>query len=292
MTKVSTVTSAKRFNSASVSSPRRSSGSSGRVVGAQGQLQFGLGVVTEEIPPPVLQKRPRQCASIRPRCRHRGDRIPVRTVNPNVVLLQFGLGVVTEEIKPGQPAPERAARFNSASVSSPRRSSKATRRRLRNTGFNSASVSSPRRSGRAASSVIRRVSLQFGLGVVTEEIRPAVCRRGDLPGASIRPRCRHRGDGLRPGEHQRLEVRASIRPRCRHRGDDQGRTRTTTPRLRLQFGLGVVTEEIATGPLGLLAHLELQFGLGVVTEEIQTHEVWAFAGDGASIRPRCRHRGD
>ncbi len=36
----------------------------------------------------------------------------------------------------------------------------------------------------------------------------------------------------------------------------------------LQFGLGVVTEEIAKGAPALTNAVRLQFGLGVVTEEI------------------------
>ncbi len=48
------------------------------------------------------------------------------------------------------------------------------------------------------------------------------------------------------------------------------------PWLLLQFGLGVVTEEIATKVSPTSGRLQLQFGLGVVTEEIRAE----FSHDG------------
>ncbi len=309
------------------------------------KLQFGLGVVTEEIATsPAPGTKPGR-ASIRPRCRHRGDAVGGVVASPpggasirprcrhrgDAAAEGDGEADRRASIRPrcrhrgdlaGRcPASGSRASFNSASVSSPRRwdrgrsepftrAGASIRPRCRHrgdrhvaaghpavdSGFNSASVSSPRRSDEA---------------VRDARPRPAVRRA-----ASIRPRCRHRGDASTGAEAlsaaDGLQFGLGVVTE-----EIFARLMVGMSAARLQFGLGVVTEEMprcSTGPARTPCfnsasvssprrsprptpstprpHAGLQFGLGVVTEEIRADAAVHPVHPLASIRPRCRHRGD
>ena len=239
------------FNSAPASSPRRC-------------VQAAL--------PAGVQGR----ASIRPRRRRRGD-VTAEPSRPKPARsLQFGPGVVAEEMYPYQQQGIKLIwGFNSAPASSPRRCdaiphpdltwrnqlqfgpgvvaeemcagcSRRSRCRLR---FNSAPASSPRRC---------RVPVDVRHGHPGASIRPRRRRRGDVRSGSSPPRTTASRFNSAPASSPRrcppasatklTRCRASIRPRRRRRGDvpPSGWKRTGT--CGLQFGPGVVAEEMYHRP--------------------------------------------
>ncbi len=169
------------------------------------ELQFGLGVVTEEIRPGVRAPVP----VVRPALQFGLGVVTEEMATGRAragasTRLQFGLGVVTEEMGGGvRPGARRPARFNSASVSSPRRWRSRGEAHGRLGRFNSASVSSPRRCDTETDQVVRWVELQFGLGVVTEEIAtiptPAAPRGGGFNSASVSSPRRSTSSTTAPG---------------------------------------------------------------------------------------------
>ncbi len=264
---------------------------------------------------PRVAREPCEEASIRPRCRHRGDsRSPLLAALQGATL-QFGLGVVTEEMRRPLPRSERTSalqfglgvvteemrtvfvvagekdaelQFGLGVVTEEIRARMDQQRWERELQFGLGVVTEE--IGWRHRPIDLLFKLQFGLGVVTEEMRLAVtfankgCRLQFGLGVVTEEMC---PTGASPS----ARPCASIRPRCRHRGDDPHAAGLGADGV-LQFGLGVVTEEMPAHAGDGVEVVVLQFGLGVVTEEMRAERLPRERGLRASIRPRCRHRGD